>query len=295
MSVMPYLSRIRINPLRAASRNLLASPRAMHAAVQGGLPGPPEQERTLWRLDSDNRHRPQLFVLTTDKPDWNHLVEQAGWPGADDEHYAVRDYTPLLKQLAPGRTFAFRLTANPVQNTNRPDKPTPRQQERITAGDRRSFRIGHRTAAAQLNWFLARTSLWGFDVPVAAHLDATHGTDNEPPRDIRITTRQRRSFAKGSITTKETAVVMNAVTFEGRLRITDPTVLAERLLAGIGPSKAYGCGLLTLAPLPEARTGGPHPHPAGEPAEIVDPACGDAPHQYPLGERHFGSALRLQG
>ncbi|MEU0250867.1 type I-E CRISPR-associated protein Cas6/Cse3/CasE [Streptomyces sp. NPDC006235] len=248
---MPYLSRIRINPLRAESRTLLASPRAMHAAVQGGLPGLPEQNRTLWRLDADNPHRPHLFVLTTDKPDWTHLVEQAGWPGADGEHYAVRDYTPLLQQLAPGRSFAFRLTANPVQNTNRPDKPTARQQARIEAGDRRGFRLGHRTAAAQLSWFLTRTQRWGFDVPTAPHLDATHDTNGEPPRDIRITTRQRRSFGKGPATAKEAHVVMHSVTFEGSLRITDPALLTERLLAGIGPSKAYGCGLLTLAPLPE--------------------------------------------
>ncbi|MFI9624608.1 type I-E CRISPR-associated protein Cas6/Cse3/CasE [Streptomyces sp. NPDC052042] len=248
---MPYLSRIRINPLRVESRKLLASPRAMHAAVQGGLPGLPDQERTLWRLDPDNPYRPQLFVLTTDKPDWTHLVEQAGWPGADGEHYAVRDYAPLLQQLAPGRSFAFRLTANPVQNTNRPDKPTTRQQERIEAGYRRGFRIGHRTAAAQLNWFLTRTARWGFDVPVAPHLDGTHDTDDEPPRDIRITARQRHSFGKGPGTAKEAHVVMNSVTFEGRLRVTEPALLTERLLAGIGPSKAYGCGLLTLAPLPE--------------------------------------------
>ncbi|MET8215121.1 type I-E CRISPR-associated protein Cas6/Cse3/CasE [Streptomyces hirsutus] len=248
---MPYLSRIRINPLRAESRKLLASPRSMHAAVQGGLPGLPEQERTLWRLDADNPHRPQLFVLTTDKPDWTHLVEQAGWPDADGEHYAVRDYAPLLQQLATGRSFAFRLTANPVQNTGRPDKPTARQQERIEAGDRRSFRLGHRTAAAQLNWFLTRTTRWGFDIPMSPHLDETRDTDGEPPRDIRITARQRRSFSKGSVTAKEAHVVMNSVTFEGHLRITDPSLLTERLLTGIGPSKAYGCGLLTLAPLRE--------------------------------------------
>ncbi|MBQ0850337.1 type I-E CRISPR-associated protein Cas6/Cse3/CasE [Streptomyces sp. BH-SS-21] len=248
---MPYLSRIRINPLRAESRKLLAGPRALHAAVQGGIPGLPAEERTLWRLDADNPHRPHLFVLTTDKPDWTHLVEQAGWPDADGEHYAVRDYTPLLQQLATGRSFAFRLTANPVQNTSRPDKPTPRQQQRIDAGERRSFRLGHRTAAAQLNWFLTRTARWGFDIPTAPHLDDTRNSDGEPPREVRITTRQRRAFGKGSLSTKEAQVVMNAVTFEGHLRITDPALLTERLLTGIGPSKAYGCGLLTLAPLPE--------------------------------------------
>ncbi|MEU9704023.1 type I-E CRISPR-associated protein Cas6/Cse3/CasE [Streptomyces sp. NPDC047981] len=249
---MPYLSRIRINPLRAESRKLLASPRAMHAAVQGGVPGLPEQARTLWRLDPDNPHRPQLFVLTTDKPDWTHLVEQAGWPDADGEHYAIRDYAPLLQQLAPGRSFAFRLTANPVQNTSRPDKPTTLQQTRIEAGERRrGFRLGHRTATAQLNWFLSRTERWGFEVPTASHLDKTQDPDDDTPRDIRITKRQRRSFGKGLGTAKEAHVVMNSVTFEGSLRITDAALLTERLLAGIGPSKAYGCGLLTLAPLPD--------------------------------------------
>lgn len=246
---MPYLSRIRINPLRAESRKLLASPRALRGAVQGGLPGLPADERTLWRLDSDNPYRPQLFVLTTARPDWTHLVENAGWPDADGEHYAIRDYTPLLQQVAQGRSFAFRLTANPVQNTRHPDKATPRQQERLDAGERRGLRLGHRTAAAQLTWFLTRTARWGFDIPPAPHLDSTRTTDDEVPREVRITTRQRRTFTKGTITPKEAHVVMNAVTFEGHLRITDPALFTERLLTGIGPSKAYGCGLLTLAPL----------------------------------------------
>lgn len=44
--------------------------------------------------------------------------------------------------------------------------------------------------------------------------------------------------------------MLHTATFEGRLRITDPVVFTERLLGGIGPAKSYGCGLLTLAPLP---------------------------------------------
>ncbi|MFF7130432.1 type I-E CRISPR-associated protein Cas6/Cse3/CasE [Streptomyces sp. NPDC008240] len=245
---MPFLSRIRINPLRAESRKLLASPRAMHGAVQGGLPTAPGEERTLWRLDADNPHRPHLYVLTTSKPDWTHLVEQAGWPEADGEHYAIADYTPLLHQLAMGREFAFRLTASPVQNTNRPDKPTARQAERLAQGETRSFRLGHRTATAQMNWFLTRTPRWGFDIPLAPDLSDTKDRDGNSPRDVRLITRDRRSFSKGP-TTKETRVVMHSATYEGRLRVTDVALLTERLLNGIGPSKAYGCGLLTLAPL----------------------------------------------
>ncbi|WP_431983091.1 type I-E CRISPR-associated protein Cas6/Cse3/CasE [Streptomyces qinglanensis] len=245
---MPFLSRIRINPLRAESRKLLTSPRAMHAAVQGGLPGTPDEERTLWRLDDDNPHRPHLFVLTSSRPDWTHLVEAAGWPDADGEHHAIRDYKPLLDQLALGREFAFRLTANPVQNTNRPAKPTPRQAERLAAGERRSFRLGHRTATTQLAWFLTRIHRWGFEIPQAPALEDTHNTEGEAPHDVRIIARDRRSFRKEP-SSKEARVVMHAVTFEGRLRITDAATFTEKLLGGIGPSKAYGCGLLTLAPL----------------------------------------------
>ncbi|MFC9220745.1 type I-E CRISPR-associated protein Cas6/Cse3/CasE [Streptomyces hygroscopicus] len=264
---MTYLSRIRINPLRAESRHLLANPRAMHAAVTGGIPEGPDGERILWRLDADNPHRPHLFVLTHSKPDWTHIVEKAGWPDADGEHAAVRDYAPLLDQIAQGREFAFRLTASPVQNTRTPTKPTPAQTARLTADTdhkpTRGFRMGHRTAAAQLQWFLTRTERWGFDIPPsrtdtpASGLgEPTTGTiaptgtgawDSHPAREVRITARRRHSFVKNG---KGPRVTFHTATFEGRLRVTDPAAFTTRLLEGIGPSKAYGCGLLTLAPLP---------------------------------------------
>ncbi|MFJ7996896.1 type I-E CRISPR-associated protein Cas6/Cse3/CasE [Streptomyces sp. NPDC096310] len=264
---MTYLSRIRINPLRAQSRLLLANPRAMHGAIMGGIPDTAAGERVLWRLDADNARRPHLFVLTSSKPDWTHVIEQAGWPDADGEHAAVRDYAPLLRQIAAGREFAFRLTASPVQNTQAPQNPTPAQAARVAARTdskrERGFRLGHRTAAAQLGWFLDRTERWGFDIPASrtdlpasgldqpipeAALDARAAPrDPNPPREVRITDRQRHSFTKGG---RGPRVSFHSATFEGRLRITDPAAFTSRLLEGIGPSKAYGCGLLTLAPLP---------------------------------------------
>ncbi|QKV71350.1 type I-E CRISPR-associated protein Cas6/Cse3/CasE [Streptomyces harbinensis] len=266
---MTYLSRIRINPLRAASRALLANPHAMHGAVAGGIPGAPDSERVLWRLDADNPHRPHLFVLTRSKPDWTHIVESAGWPEADGEHVAVRDYTPLLDRVALGREFAFRLTANPVQNTLKPLRPTPGQQARLNAAGSsaearrpRGLRLGHRTASAQLRWFLERTERWGFTVPPARFVpsvsedEADLSGGEDVPRDLRITERRRHSFAKGEArgnpgNPRKPHVTLSTATFEGRLRVTDPATFTDRLLNGIGPAKAYGCGLLTLAPVPE--------------------------------------------
>ncbi len=253
---MTYLSRIRINPLRTASRTLLANPRALHGAVTAGIADAPTDERALWRLDSDNPRRPVLLTLTPSKPDWNHIVEQAGWPDADGEHYAIRDYTPLLAQLATGREFAFRLTASPVQNTSTPTGASAHRTKTAAELHHRSYRVPHRTAAQQLDWFLQRTTRWGFDIPAARTDTPAVGLDNrtgpdagsgDAPRDVRITDRNRHSFTKPGT---RTPVTLTTATFEGRLRIADPGLLQHALLGGIGPSKAYGCGLLTLAPLP---------------------------------------------
>lgn len=249
---MTYLSRIRINPLRARSCTLLSNPRAMHSFVSAGTPDTPDTQRILWRLDNDNRHRPELFVLTRTRPDWTHLVEAAGWPGADGDQVAVADYAPLLGQLTLGREFAFRLTASPVQNTKRPDKPTPSQQKRQkdnANGRTRSFRLGHRTAAAQLGWLLDRASRNGFEIPPAAVSPAIPDideVDSTPAGDVRLIRRDRLTFHKK---TDGMQVTVHTATFEGRLKVTDVGLLTHALLNGIGPSKAYGCGLLTLAPL----------------------------------------------
>jgi CRISPR system Cascade subunit CasE len=259
---MTYLSRIRINPLRAESRKLLASPHIMHGAVLGGIPEGPAGERVLWRLDSDNPRRPALYVLTKSKPDWSHIVEAAGWPDAEGDHAIIHDYSPLLAQIAVGREFAFRLTANPVQNTVAPEKPSTVQRDRSMHGGRRSFRVGHRTASAQLRWFLDRTQRWGFRVPEARMDPCAPGLadgklDGEPSYEVRITARDRWSFTKGPrpAGARNMPVVLHTATYEGRLQVTDTKLLTEHLLGGIGPAKAYGCGLLTLAPLPAALSG----------------------------------------
>ncbi|MFC6880175.1 MULTISPECIES: type I-E CRISPR-associated protein Cas6/Cse3/CasE [Actinomadura] len=247
---MTYLSRVRINPLRQQSRQLLTNPRAMHSHVCAAVPATPDTERQLWRLDTDNPHRPQLIALTRSKPDWTHLVEAAGWPAADDGKPWVADYTPLLAQLAIGREFAFRLTANPVQNVPRPPERTvqdgtdPRPQDK----PRPSVRTGHRTAAHQLNWLLKRTEKYGFQIPAARTdpgLEILPLDNSTAAPDVRILRRDRLSFTKA----KRRHVVLHVATFQGRLQVTDTDLLTRALLNGIGPAKAYGCGLLTLAPL----------------------------------------------
>lgn len=252
---MSYLSRIRLNPLRAKGQEFLRNPRAVHAAVLGGIAEQPITERVLWRLDAHHR-QVGLLVLTASRPDWSHIVEQAGWPDAEGDHALVRDYSPVLGHLGQGREFAFRLTANPVQSTPNPQRRTAEQIERYGADVKpaRGFRLGHRTAAHQLDWLLRRTDTWGFAVPQArtdpAGPGLTSPSNGSAPHEVRIVNSTRYQFAKKGLARP---VTMQAITYEGRLIISDPDKLRSALLNGIGPSKAYGCGLLTLAPLPDSQ------------------------------------------
>lgn len=249
---MTYLSHIRINPLRAESRKLLASPRAMRGAVIGAITDPSQMNRVLWRLDADDPRWPLLFVLSPSRPDWTRLVEAAGWPDASGDQAATRDYRPSLTRLAIGREFAFRVTADPVckdpvcdDPVNDPDAPVASQ----ALDDHPAHRVPYRTPAQQLGWFLEHAPKWGFTIPSARSDPAASGLDGLSPRsvpDVQITARSRHSFTEGG---RGIPVTLQTATFEGRLFVADVVLLTQAILKGIGPSKAYGCGLLTLAPL----------------------------------------------
>ncbi|MGJ5894293.1 type I-E CRISPR-associated protein Cas6/Cse3/CasE [Streptomyces niveiscabiei] len=260
---MPYLSKIPLNPRRNQALSLLANPHRMHAAVLNGLAVQPVTERVLWRLENHTVHRAEILVLTHSRPSWHHLVEQAGWPGADGGEPLVADYAPLLERIVKGREFAFRLTANPVQSVTRPDKASEQQTARIEQAAKesggtkqpRGFRLAHRTAAQQTGWLLGRAERHGFTIPPAPTLAPAPGiaTDVEPvdAPAVTLTARETLRFRKR---TDGPRVTLSTVTFQGRLRVTDPDLLRTALLEGIGPAKGYGQGLLTLAPI-TAETG----------------------------------------
>ncbi|MFB8137496.1 type I-E CRISPR-associated protein Cas6/Cse3/CasE [Streptomyces mirabilis] len=256
---MPYLSKVALNPRRRSALALLSNPHRLHAAVLGGLAVQPVAERILWRLETNTAHRAEILVLTNSRPSWEHLVEQGGWPGADGGEPLIADYTPLLQRIVLGREFAFRLTANPVQSVQRPDKPSDEQTARLKAGAdapgtpirRRGFRVAHRTADQQISWLLKQADRHGFTIPTAAITEPAPGLRIDeslvPAPAVALTARDVLRFHKR---TNGPRVTVSTATFQGRLRVTDPDALRNALLAGIGPAKGYGQGLLTLAPLP---------------------------------------------
>lgn len=225
-----FLSRLGINPRRLGGHRLLNDPHSMHAAVLAGLPTqpvPPSERgaRVLWRVDGDNPFRPLLYVLSPEAPDLRHLVEQAGWSTAAPP-FETKNYQPLLDRIRHGDTFAFRLTANPTR---------ARPGGSDAQGRRgRGKRVQHVTVAQQVGWLLARADHWGFRPAVL---------DSGLP-DVVLRDRRKRTFSR-----QGRRVTLSTATFEGRLEVVDAAGFRSSLVAGMGPGKGYGCGLLTLAPL----------------------------------------------
>lgn len=220
---MTFLCSVPLNPLRSGAQRLLTNPQRMHAAVEGVLP-PMRSGRLLWRLERNGPHA-TLLLLSPDPPTLDHLVEQAGWPDAPGGAPKVADVAPLLALVAIGREFEFRVRLNPVQHVP-------------TGPDSRGERRGHRTLRHQLDWFLTRTSgmgaTWGFSV-------------GEDPASANVTVieREHLTFRKGGT---DRPVTLDTATFQGVLAVRDAGAFRRSLLEGIGGGKAYGCGLLTLAP-----------------------------------------------
>ncbi|MEU6173639.1 type I-E CRISPR-associated protein Cas6/Cse3/CasE [Streptantibioticus parmotrematis] len=239
-----YLTRFRVNAARAEARRLLASPHFLHGAVNMSFPDSPTRDgtapRVLWRLDQAGPGRANLFIVSPTRPDLTHLVEQAGWPSLEEPGWTTFAYAEFLDRLHKGDTWNFRLTANPVHNIRR------RQDPRDTP----TKRAAHLTPRHQTEWLLQRQEKAGFEVvrkPAEKQL-TERGDEYElivhGYAPLRF--HKRESGASGQSARRD--VRFAQVTFDGRLRITDVEAFRRALTHGLGKAKAYGCGLMTLAP-----------------------------------------------
>jgi CRISPR system Cascade subunit CasE len=193
-------------------------------AFQPGAPADTEDGRVLWRLDPGRDRALTLYISSSERPDLTHLVEQAGWPTGSDP-WQTASSEPLLARLQSGQRWAFRLAANPVRSVARP-------------GHERGKRYAHVTVAQQLAWLADRADDWGFSV-----------VDPSLRLTADVTARQKVSFERRTGGDRR-GVTISMVTFDGTLQVTNPDALRRTLRFGAGRAKGYGCGLITLAPIP---------------------------------------------
>lgn len=224
-----FLTRMFLNQQRRQSIRFLRDPQAMHAAIESSFVPDPgaDNPRTLWRLEQGHDDL-KLLMLSERLPSLEHLQEQAGW--TNEQSWESRPYDSLLSRLQIGQQYGFRLTANPVHT--------------VTNEQGVKRKLAHVTVAQQAAWLAQRGETIGVRFLGSDGTPATEESSGGITDAILVSQRETLRFRRG-----EHRVTLARTQFDGQLEVTDVSRLSEALVAGIGRGKAYGCGMLTLAPL----------------------------------------------
>jgi len=234
-----YLSLLVLNPRSRMVRRDLADCRSLHRTILSAFPqsvrlvGAARHEfGVLYRAESDPRiGRTQILVQSQELPDWSGLP-------AD---YLARDFTtldnPALKRIdqlyqtfSIGKRLKFRLRANPTRRiaANCPTEESNGHGKRVEIYD----------PIKQTEWLKRKATQHGFQ------LIALRANQDVPNLIARPESKSIGWRAPG-----QSPMKFGVVTFEGILEVSDPQQFKEALIKGVGSGKAYGFGLLSIAPV----------------------------------------------
>jgi len=179
-----------------------------------------ESGRLLWRWEPGPEGAVRLLAQSATAPDWNR-VDDGLW-SADP---MVKDISTLREAISAGGRYRFALAANPTKKIDTKTGPDGKR--------RHGRRVPLRQLDDQLAWLHRHGTRSGFTIPVN-HLGQPEVTASAPT----LLTGKRTN---GKLT-------VESVRFEGALVVDEPSSLFDAIRNGIGPARAFGCGLLTLAP-----------------------------------------------
>jgi len=199
-----------------------------------GYPYPRVENRCdlLFRVEPSNNGPPVVLVQTRDDPDrWSHLPE--GYLLAPAECKAIN----LL--VNAGQRLRFRLRANPTKRVAGKNEGLGS----VMVGKR----VGLATEADQLRWLLRKGERGGFAIP-GSWVDAQHPDTGEP---VQLPNFRVDVVPEGRDHNGKPGHAGNflAVRFEGVLVVDNPEKLRTTVAAGLGSGKAFGFGLLSVAPV----------------------------------------------
>ncbi len=232
-----YLSRMALNPRSREARRDVADCYELHRTVMAMFPKSSDSAegspRALYRLEAEGRHAiaPSVTIQSGVEPDWDRLP--AGYllgVGARPESKRIDQ---LLSHLDRYPALAFLLIANPTRKL------------RITTSGvdgLKPMRVEIRDDQTLMDWLRRKGREGGFE-PLEVRAAPSAGV---PIYEVMATSGkragvQRRKGAHNRLT-------FGAVRFEGRLRVTDSAAFTQTVTQGVGSAKAFGFGLLSVAP-----------------------------------------------
>lgn len=251
-----YLSRLLLNPRSRQVMSEIAHPYEMHRTLMRAFPQATDDAQAkardefgvLFRADvDDTRGVVKAYVQSRIEPDWSFLDGLDDYILADTgiPEYESRDIMPAYRKIQGGQVLSFRLRANPTKRNARKDEPG-KEPDRL-----KGKRVELQRESEQIAWLISKGHGNREGVPGGFELLARTGEDTKGEEgpvwgvDVRPEGKlkgRKKDGAAGH------AMTHLAVTFDGLLRVRDTNAFLETLVRGIGSGKAYGFGLLSVAP-----------------------------------------------
>ena len=208
---MTYLTQV-ILDFATAAKLRLRDNYDWHQAVWRAFPGRDAQQRDfLTRLDQ-RREGFRLLIVSPTKP------VRPDWFLSDSENWKTK---PIPDTYFTRSRYVFQLCANPTKKVakERPDGTLTKNGRRVPVGTREEL----------VSWIKRKGEQGAFTV------DET---------SLRTFSRGRDYFEKNGM-----RGLHSAVEYQGVLTVTDPARFHETFTRGIGSAKAFGFGLMVIAPL----------------------------------------------
>lgn len=245
-----YLSRLLLNPRSRQVISEMAHPYEMHRTLMRAFPcmenqtgkKAREQFGVLFRAEPDEKSRlVKVFVQSQAEPDWSFLDGLHGYlyDGSEGFAYEHKEIWHVWQKLQSGRTLSFRLRANPTKRIAKEGDSLKGKRVQLWRED------------DQIAWLLRKGREAGTDVPGGFDLLTNKGRD-EQGREIQVP--RVRVIPEGKYFGRKMGAAVGRSTthfgvhFEGLLQVTDADAFRQTLIRGIGAGKAYGFGLLSIAP-----------------------------------------------
>ena len=227
-----FLSILRLNSKDRMVRRDLADGHALHRTIMAGFETETSEEPRsalgiLHRLEH-HRDGPRLYVQSLISPDWAALEQsylEPDWSGGDPG-WKVTSLEALLGHLEVGRRLRFRLRANVTRKIGTSRKGAEQKSN--------GQRVPLRTDEERVEWLMRRLEAGG------SRLSTTSGSGAVRLSPSPLATGRPRG--RGLIT-------LEGVDFDGVLVVEEVQALRAALRSGLGPAKAFGFGLLSLAPV----------------------------------------------
>lgn len=221
---------------------ITSNPYKMHCSLLQAFPdadngGP---GRVLFRVEpsiAGTAREITVLVQSDIAPDWSRMLRNLSTRSLLD----APELRKLPKTFKEGTILRFRLRGNPtVRRTRLPDgsRDTRRRRPRHPLYREED----------QLQWLVRRGRMQGFELRELPFADLSRIGASCAQYDIVV--RNEGTVVSGK-PTKKGISRHHSVLYEGVMRVTEQTAFEDALIHGIGPGKAFGFGLLSVAIISE--------------------------------------------